>query len=190
MLGLSSGLMYGATLDDDGLLASYDSMFDIDSTDGWNFGANGTTITENPTGGVAANSNYCLIAWLANGVATSWTRVLHTTSDLDGGIVDGDKLTITYDITLGNSASHWSSGSSNITIITALNGFSFSNSLYTFSSIPMTTNNHNSPTTVAIEVTKSGGTQNHAVSIDIGTFSGQLFGASATLRSFQSRVYR
>ena len=100
-------------------------------------------------------------------------------------LIDGDILTVTYGITVGNATDKWDTGGGDVTIITQLTGFS---DVYT--NIPITTDSHSSPTTVTIEVTKSGGSQTGGVSIDIGPFSQQLTAASATLRSFQSRVYR
>ena len=192
MLGLSSGLIQDGGVTSEPQTFTYASMFTTNpsSYTEWNFDpCDLSNIAIYSTGGLASNDNHALIAWLGGTFSDecrTWTGNLLSTSDLEGGIQNGDVITLSYEMFIGSGNDKWSPGDgSAVAINTTISGFNAVSTNFT----PETTPNA-SYTAVNIEVTKSGGTQNEGLIVEIGPFSQALTGASSYIRKINATVNR
>jgi hypothetical protein len=195
MLGLSSGLMYGSPVLGPGVFTyasnwmMSDSEYKLSSEQGWLFNpCSSSDVSVNATGGSRSNDNHVYVAYLSGSLSdscTTWQGTLLSASELDGGLIDGDVVTFSYEMAIGAANDKWDPGDgSAVSISTTISGFDAVSTNFT----PFIT--YPSYTEVSIEVTKSGGTQDEGLSVNIGPFSAALTGAIVYFRRVNATVNR
>lgn len=197
MLGLSSGLIQDGGITSEPQTFTYASMFENNTNSYPEWGGpiygfdpcDENMIFINPTGSTPSNNNHVLVAWVGGTFSDecrTWTGNLLSTSDLEGGIQNGDVITLSYEMYIGAGNDKWSPGDgSAVAINTTISGFNSVSTNFTPQPSPGA-----SYTAVNIEVTKSGGTQNEGLTVTIGPFDQQLANASASIRKINATVNR
>ena len=116
----------------------------------------------------------------------TWTGTLLSASDLEGGLVDGDVVTFSYEMWLGSGDDRWSPGDgSAVPIETTISGFSTVITNFTPQDTPDATY-----TEVSITATKSGGAQDEGLTVSIGPFDQALDNAVIFFRRVNATVTR
>ena len=195
MVGLSSGLVYSSPVSGPETFTYASNWMMTDGhvqlvyQQGWNFNnCSSGSVVLNPTGGARSNDNHIFVLYTDGSLSNTcktWNGTLLSTSELGGGLKDGDVVTFSYEMGIGPANDRWDPGDgSAVPVLTTLGGFDAVSTNFTpFIASPVYS-------TVSIEVTKSGGAQDEGLNIDIGPFSAALNNSLVYFRRVNATVNR
>ena len=199
MLGLSSGLVYNNPVSDDLTVYTYasnwwqfDSAYALYINQGWQFNPcslSEWTVGLYPTGGNRNNDNHIMVVYFAGAQADScmtWQGTLLSSGELDGGLINGDVVTFSYEMFLASGDDKWSPGDgSDVPIETTISGFDTVTTNFTPQDTPNAVY-----TEVRITATKSGGAQDEGLNVSIGPFDQAQTNATVFFRRVNATVSR